>query len=203
MTAEGLSAVLEKNPRFKVIGLSPNGEHLLHLLNGVTPDIVLLDLNMPVMDGITACKAIRKRYPNIIVIALTMYSNTKTLKEVKDAGAAGMLHKFTSAAELIEKLEEILLNTNPSTFITNSNCPSAENVPLRNDEDEFMLKYKISKREFEIIRLVAEGKGTDEIAQILFLSSYTITTHRRNILNKLNLKNAAELIHLMHKNGFL
>ena len=190
MTAEGLASILQKSGPFKVLAIAQNGEHLLHLLNSVQPDFILLDLNMPVMDGVTACKLIREKFPDIIVVVLTMYGHVKVLKEIKEAGASGMLNKYTSSAELISKLHEILHKKEP--FITNFDQHTMVMTGSIAPPDNFLLKYKISKREFEIIRLVAGGMQTEEIAEKLFLSPYTVTTHRKNILTKLNLNNAAE-----------
>jgi DNA-binding NarL/FixJ family response regulator len=199
MMAEGLAAVLEKSGVYRVVGISPNGEHLLHLLNDIQPRVVLLDLNMPVMDGFKACRLIRQKFPSIIVIALTMYNDEKVLKQVKEAGAAGMLLKFTSSATLLQKMNEIISSVNSPVFITTENEGKQNFEAAVSPGDDFLLQFKITPRELEIMQLIAEGMETEEIAKKLFLSVHTVTTHRKNILNKLDLKNAVEVVNFLRK----
>ena len=199
MMAEGLAAVLEKNNNYKVIGISSDGEHLLHLLNNVQPQIILLDLNMPVMDGFKACKIIREKFPAIIVIALTMYNDEKILKQVKDAGAAGMLLKFTSSAQLLQKMDEIVSSAGKTSFIITENINTKAFDASVSPSDDFLLQFKITPRELEIMRLIAKGMETEEISKKLFLSNHTVTTHRKNIFSKLNLKNAVEVVIFLQK----
>lgn len=204
MMAEGLSAILEKSGDFKVLGISPDGEHLLQTLNnGPRPDVILLDLNMPVMDGFKACKAIREKFPSIVVVVLTMYNTDKILQQVKDSGAAGMLLKYASSSELLGKLREILAQTNGTGFVTTDAIEDHKMDPAIAEVDSFLVRYKVSNRELEIMQMVAQGLQTEEIAQKLFLSTHTVTTHRKNILNKLNLSNAVELILFMQKHQLL
>ena len=115
--AEGIAVMLEQQEDFKVLGIVPNGEKLLHLLNSVHPHMVLLDLNMPVMDGFKACEAIREKFPSIIVVALTTYDDDKMRQRIKTAGAAAMLLKYTSAAELAERLRSIKRQGNNGPFL--------------------------------------------------------------------------------------
>ena len=199
MMAEGLAAVLEKSKLYKVVGISPNGEHLLHLLNNVQPQIILLDLNMPVMDGFKACKIIREKFPAIIVIALTMYNDEKILRQVKEAGAAGMLLKFTSSVELLQKMNQIIASSGRQLFITTENMKENGFEASVPPSDDFLLQFKITERELEIMHLIAEGLETEEISKKLFLSTHTVTTHRRNILSKLGLKNAVEVVNFLRK----
>jgi DNA-binding NarL/FixJ family response regulator len=203
MMAEGLTAILEKSGMFKVLGLSPNGEHLMHLLNNQQPELILLDLNMPVLDGFEACKLIRKRYPKIIVVALTMYNNPKVFQQAREAGAAGMLLKYTSSLELVQKLSEILENAGSNVFASTENAGTGDVEQAVPADDAFLLQFKITKRETEIIKLIAQGLQTHEIAGKLFLSTHTVNTHRKNILNKLGLNNAVELVNFARENRLL
>ena len=203
IVAEGLAVVLEKSKLYKVVGIASNGEHLLHLLNSVQPQIILLDLNMPVMDGFKACKIIREKFPSIIVIALTMYNDEKVIKQVKEAGAAGMLLKLISSGQLLQKLNEIVTTAANESFITiediNTKAPEESVSP----SDSFLSEFKITVRELEIMRLIAQGLETEKIAAKLFLSTHTVTTHRRNVLSKLDLKNSVEMVNFLRKRNLV
>lgn len=203
IVAEGIGVLLEQKEDFKLLGIVSNGEKLLQLLNNVHPHLVLLDLNMPVMDGFITCALIREKFPNIVVVALTTYDDDKMRQRIKAAGAAGMLLKYTSAAQLANKLLQIMAHGNDGSFIADGSTVKTEIDEQTNRDDVFLLKHKISDREFEVVKLIAEGLNSDEIAQKLFLSEHTVKTHRKNILEKLSLNNTAELINFIHKNKLL
>ena len=197
--AEGLAVILEKSKRYKVLGIAPNGEHLLRLLNSVKPHIVLLDLNMPVMDGFRACKIIRERYPSILVIALTMYNDEKVVKQVKEAGATGMLLKLISSVQLLQKLNEIVTSVKNESFLTIEDTNTESFEESVSPSNGFSSQFKITTRELEIMRLIAQGLETEKIAAKLFLSTHTVATHRKNVLSKLDLKNSVELVNFLRK----
>ena len=201
--AEGIAVMLEQQEDFKVLGIVPNGEKLLHLLNSVHPHMVLLDLNMPVMDGFKACEAIREKFPSIIVVALTTYDDDKMRQRIKTAGAAAMLLKYTSAAELAERLRSIKRQGNNGPFFASVSAEKTEIDEQTSKDDVFLLKHKISEREMDVVRLIAEGLNSEHIAQRLFLSEHTVKTHRKNILEKLNMNNTAELLTFIHKHKLL
>jgi DNA-binding NarL/FixJ family response regulator len=203
MVAEGLSALLEQHDDFNVIAIAENGEKLIHLLNQQQPHLVLLDLNMPVMDGFKACLIVREKFPEIVVIALTTYDDEKIRQRIKSAGAAGMLLKYTSSHELANNIRNIMKHGNKGEFVADKSPQVSLNNEHISDADNFMLQNKISGREMEIIQLIAEGLNSEEIAKKLFLSEHTVKTHRKNILEKLNLKNTAELISFIHKHKLL
>lgn len=201
--AEGIAVMLEQQEDFKVLGIVPNGEKLLHLLNSVHPHMVLLDLNMPVMDGFKACEAIREKFPSIIVVALTTYDDDKMRQRIKTAGAAAMLLKYTSAAELAERLRSIKRQGNNGPFFASVSAEKTEIDEQTSKDDVFLLKHKISEREMDVVRLIAEGLNSEHIAQRLFLSEHTVKTYRKNILEKLNMNNTAELLTFIHKHKLL
>jgi DNA-binding NarL/FixJ family response regulator len=203
IVAEGIGVMLEQQEDFELMGIAANGEKLMHLLNSLQPHLVLLDLNMPVMDGFVTCKQIREKFPEIVVVALTTYDDDKMRQRIKVAGAAGMLLKYTSSAELAANLRLVMANGNNGPFISDSSGDKTEIHEQTNKNDVFLLKHKISDRELDVVRLIAEGFNSEEIAQKLFLSEHTIKTHRKNILEKLDLNNTAELINFIHKHKLL
>ncbi len=203
IVAEGIGIMLEQQDDFKLLGIAPNGEKLLELLNGLSPDLVLLDLNMPVLDGFKTCVQVRERFPDIVVVALTTYDDDKMRQRIKAAGAAAMLLKYTSSAELAKKLRLIMEKGNSGAFISDGAVMKTEIDEQTNKDDVFLVKHKISEREMEVVALIAQGLSSEDIAKKLFLSEHTVKTHRKNILEKLNLNNTIELINFVHKHKML
>jgi len=177
IVAEGIGVMLEQQDDFELMGIAPNGEKLLHLLNSVQPHLVLLDLNMPVMDGFTTCKLIREKFPKIVVVALTTYDDDKMRQRIKAAGAAGMLLKYTSSTELAVNLRHIMMNGNNGPFVNGESDNKTEIDEQTSKNDVFLLKHKISERELDVVRLIAEGLNSEEIGKKLFLSEHTIKTN--------------------------
>ena len=203
IVAEGIGVMLEQQEDFELMGIASNGEKLLHMLNSVQPHMVLLDLNMPVLDGFATCTQIREKFPEIIVVALTTYDDDKMRQRIKAAGAAGMLLKYTSSTDLAVKLRLIMASGYNGTFVSDESGDKTEIDEQTNRNDVFLLKHKISERELDVVRLIADGLNSEEIAKKLFLSEHTIKTHRKNILEKLNLNNTAELVNFIHKHKLL
>ena len=203
MVAEGIAVMLEQYDDFSVLGTANNGEKLLQLLNNLHPDLVILDLNMPVMDGFETCTHLRGKFPEIVVVALTSYDEDKMRQRIKAAGAAGMLLKYTSSAELADNLRLIAARGNEGPFVASDSGTKTEIDEQTNKDDTFLLKHKISDREMEVVRLIAAGLNSEEIAKKLFLSEHTVKTHRKNILEKLNLSNTAELVNFIHTHKLL
>jgi DNA-binding NarL/FixJ family response regulator len=201
--AEGIGIMLEQQVVFKLMGIAPNGELLMQMLNTVQPHLILMDLNMPVVDGFKACAMVREKYPDIVVVALTTYDDDKMRQRIKAAGAAAMLLKYTSSVELAKKLRLIMAKGNNGSFISDGGVIKTEIDEQTNKDDVFLLKQKISEREMEVVKLIAQGLNSEDIAKKLFLSEHTVKTHRKNILEKLNLNNTIELINFVHKHKLL
>jgi DNA-binding NarL/FixJ family response regulator len=203
IVAEGIGIMLEQQEDFKLMGIAPNGELLMQMLNTVQPHLILMDLNMPVVDGFKACAMVREKYPDIVVVALTTYDDDKMRQRIKAAGAAAMLLKYTSSVELAKKLRLIMAKGNNGSFISDGGVIKTEIDEQTNKDDVFLLKQKISEREMEVVKLIAQGLNSEDIAKKLFLSEHTVKTHRKNILEKLNLNNTIELINFVHKHKLL
>ena len=155
------------------------------------------------MDGFVTCEQIRAKFPEIIVVALTSYDDEKMRQRIKMAGAAGMLLKYTSSAELADNLRIVVARGNSGPFFSTGSATKTEIDEQTNKDDTFLLKHKISEREMEVVRLIADGLNSEEIATRLFLSEHTVKTHRKNILEKLNLSNTAELVNFIHTHKLL
>lgn len=186
--ADGLEQILTGIEGYHVIEKVTNGKLLLQLMNRTVPDLILLDINMPYMDGLEAAAELKKRTPSLKIIFLSMYYDTKIINFAKENKINGFIIKNTTAPELKEAIAEVLKGN--EKYVT-----PESNLPLQpmTEFEEFTRKLKLSPREVEIIQLVKLGKTTKEIADKLFLSVFTIETHRKNIYRKLGVKNSAEL----------
>ncbi len=183
---DGLLTVIKEIPEVKVVGTANNGQQLLDKLRTVAADMVLLDLNMPQMDGINTLKFLKRDFPNVVVLVLSNYQQAELVKEIKQLGAKGYLLKSTTTSTLKEAI--LTVASGRQWFDDLSESAEEENPYFF---DEFMQRYKLTKREVQIICMIADQKTTKEIGDRLCISEFTVTTHRRNIMRKLNLKNSA------------
>jgi DNA-binding NarL/FixJ family response regulator len=192
---DGLSSFFKELDGFEVIGHANDGLVLLQEIATKVPDIILLDLNMPKMDGMATLKNIKANYPNIKVIIISNYHQSQLIKETKALGANGYVLKNGSKSDLLSAIETV--NSGKMYF------PEEEEKTNNNSvfADEFMKKHQLTKREVEIIRLVCQELNSKEIAEKLFIAEFTVNTHRRNILSKLEMKNTPALINFAKQNG--
>ena len=194
---EGISSVLKENPSLEIVAMSKNGYELMDAVDRHHPNLVILDLNMPGYDGIDCLKKIKANYANIKVLILTNYSQLELVVEVKNMHADGYLIKNSSAAELNKVIDLILSG---GKYFPNAN--SLEALTANSYFfDDFLKKYQLTKREVNIIKLICSEMSSKQIADNLFLSELTISTHRRNIFRKLEVKNVAGLINFAKLNN--
>ncbi|WP_266205099.1 response regulator transcription factor [Pontibacter kalidii] len=190
---EGLRSLLERDGEIEVVGEAGNGQELLQLLKHTAADVVLMDVCMPVMDGFEALQHLKKLYPDLGVIVLTMLDSPATLHRLMESGAIGYLLKDTGADELCTAIK---LASKGTPFISSGMSMKIVQKAMQPAEaggtpaDSRML----SKREREVLALIAEGYTNVEIAEKLFTSKRTIETHRQNILEKTQAKNTPNLI---------
>ena len=196
---EGIMTVLKEMPAVQVVAAVNNGHELMEILAKQQPDLVIFDLNMPGYDGLQCLQKIKKGYPHIKTLVLTNYSQPELIEEVNQKQADGYLVKNSTAAELKEAIENILAGKKhfPVTHEINSLPGNAYFF------DDFLKKYQLTKREVGIIRMICQEMSSKEIAENLFLSELTVTTHRRNILRKLEVKNVAGLVNFAKQYSLL
>ncbi|WP_165799029.1 response regulator transcription factor [Sphingobacterium corticibacter] len=188
--ADGLAQIVGAMPEFDIIAQVPNGRVLLQLINTQLPDLILMDINMPIVDGLQAATSIRTYHPNIRVVFISMYKDMKLVEKAKEMGAHAYIMKDTTAPEL----REILLQIRDGKKVFS--CPENDFETQQANEiiDPFLSQFKLTPREVEIIKLIKKGLATKQIAADLDLSTYTIETHRKNINRKLNVQSATELL---------
>ena len=188
---EGLRALLAKQKEIEVIAEADSGRGVIELCSQLHPDVVVIDISMPDLNGIDAARQITRDAPDIKVIALSMHSDKKYVKEMLSAGASGYLLKDAAFEELGMAIATVLKNkTYLSPQITDTVVKDYvnENVPQNS-----IASTALSAREREVLQLIAEGKSTRDIAAKLYVSVKTVETHRKQILDKLGLNSIAEL----------
>ena len=188
---QGLRALLDRNPDIEVIGEAEDGWSVLRMAEELSPDVIVMDVSMPNMNGIEATRQIVTRDPNIKVIALSVYSDKKFIFGMMKAGASGYLVKDCVFDELIEAIRTVSINR---TYLSPSICDIViKDCISRLQKDELSVSSILTTREREVLQLIAEGKTTKEIASLLNLSVKTIETHRQQTMIRLNIRTVAKL----------
>jgi len=194
---DGLIAFFNTFSDIEVVGHANDGVTLLREIQTRNPNIILLDLNMPKLDGIKTLQRLQKDYPYIRVIVLSNYNQSQIIKEARDSGAKGYVLKNGSKDELIEAIETV---KNGGMYFKEGG-PSPLPSETTTFSDDFTQQYQLTKREIEIIRLICKELTTRQIADKLFIAEFTVNTHRKNILRKLNVKNSAGVINFATQHG--
>lgn len=187
--AEGLSAILSEQPGFKIIGMASNGKEILHLLNHQIPDILILDLNMPVLDGEIAAEKVRQLFPSVKIMVLSMYYTVKLAAKLESIGVKAFVQKDTDAETLFGIISALQRGEKYFQKIKPDVQPSAFN-----DGDHFQKNHNLTAREMEILQLISEDYSSQQIAQKLFIALNTVDTHRKNMAQKLNVTGKAGLL---------
>jgi DNA-binding NarL/FixJ family response regulator len=192
MVIEGIRSMLLQLPAVEVVGHAMNAASCLGYFVNQTADVVLLDINLPDQSGIDVCKALLKRKPELKIIALTNFDQLTYLQNMKDAGAHGYLLKNSSLGE-IEKALQAAVSGKQYWLGKDSvrESISEHNQPL------------LTRREIEVLKLIAEGLTNQEIADKLFVSASTVDSHRKNLISKLNAKNTAALVRTAFENKII
>ena len=192
MLIDGVQSFFEYDESINIIGTVNDGKALINLVSLKQPKVVLTDIRMPFMDGIEATRKIKQQFPHIKVLAMTMFDQPNAIKQMLDAGASGYILKNSGIKMLSEAILKI---ANGETFFDSNvafnflNNYMDDNVTVHKSK-----KSNLSKREIEILQLIANGKTSKQIAETLFLAKTTIDTHRKNMIQKLNLSSGNELV---------
>lgn len=197
---DGLQSLIENAEGIRVISQANNGREALGILKILDVDVVLMDIDMPVMNGLDAAKIIHENYEATKVIILSMHGEKALVKELIKMGVDGYLLKNASKDELLNAIKMVASGDRYfSSDVT---------VSLLNDETAYNKTLtksglKLTAREIEILKLIAEGFTNKEIGEQLFISHRTVDTHRTNLMKKLNINNVAGLISFAIKNGII
>jgi DNA-binding NarL/FixJ family response regulator len=201
---EGIAALISSIPHFELLGVANNGQELIKKIEKTQPNVILLDINMPEMDGIETLKYIKDKFPQSKVIMLTMFNEARMIREALEAGAKGYILKNINREDLITAIETVnggkpFLDAAVQEKMIESIAHPNANDNIISDE----LLETITQREMEILQLIAQGLTSHDIAEKLFISKNTVETHRKNLLTKLNVKNTAGLLQIAFKKGIV
>lgn len=204
LVREGIKMILTAQERVNILGEASNGTQVMSMISeGLLPHIVLTDINMPEMDGISLVSSLRRIYPEIKVIMLTMSDSNKFIQQSFTAGASGYLLKTIHPEELIFALNQVNMGERYicSTLSMRLLDRSIEFSNIQSSQTD--LNVDFSSREMEILGLIAEGLTNQEMSERLFLSKRTIEGHRQNLIEKTGCRNTATLIKYAVLNGMI
>jgi DNA-binding NarL/FixJ family response regulator len=186
----GLRRLISIDKKFHIVAEAENGSDAVQLVAQYNPDIVMLDILMPFMDGIEATVEIKEKFPDMIVVMLTAYEDSQHIEKAMAAGANGYLTKDISAHDLVLALNNVLSGER----VFSKTILQLLTKKSYSYQDNDSTPINLTKREQEILMHVVQGKTSTQIADALFLSVRTVQTHRANIMQKLGVKNAAGLV---------
>ena len=184
MVVEGIRSLLQHEQNIEWMGHATNAASCLAFLHLHQPDVILMDISMPDTSGIDLCKEVKRKYPNINVIGLSTFNQHSFIQKMMDNGASGYVLKNATREEIIEAIEAVMSGEKYLSLEAASTMRENKNAQIP----------VITRREKEVLLLIAEGMTNNEIAEKLFISSTTVDTHRKNLLAKFDSHNTASLI---------
>lgn len=194
---QGVKALLNLFGKYEVIAEAHNGAELLEILEEKIPDIIILDLGMPIMRGDEAAEVIKKKYPSVKILVLSMIGNEESLNKMIRIGVEGYVLKESSGSELEIALDEIYINQSYFSQILLKNIAFK---PIEQSSKKTKAKELLSKREIEIIKLICLGLSNIDIGKELFIAPRTVEVHKAHIIEKLRCKNTINMILYAIKN---
>jgi len=197
---EGLVNLLSSAPDVEVIAEAEDGKDATEKAIKLKPDVILIDIGMPNMNGIEATRVLKKDLPDLKIIAVSMHSDRQFVKGILEAGADGYLLKNCTYRQLIDAIESV---KSGKKYLSDDITEMIIKGYLDPGETETESYTELSEREMEILKLYAEGKSTREISEKLFISVKTVGTHKQHILEKLGLKTNADLVKYAIKEGLI
>ena len=186
MVIEGIRSLLQNEKGIEWTGHAMNADSCMAFLRQQQPDVILMDINLPDKSGIDLCKEVKAKYPGVFIVGLSTFNQQSFIQRMMDNGASGYVLKNATQEELMEAIMTVLKG---KTFLS-------EEASLSLRKTEAAGKPVLTRREKEVLELIAEGLTNGEIAEKLFVSVTTVDTHRKNLLAKFDAKNTAELVKL-------
>lgn len=200
---QGLRSVLESQRDCKIVGEASDGRQAVSMTKELNPDVVILDIGMPSLNGLEATRQILKLRPQTKVLILTMHESDSVIREVLDAGARGYLLKTDAGRDLLSAVDSLRRN---KTFFTSRVSQMILDGFLKGDtrpQDAAPAGARLTPRQREIVQLLAEGKSSKEVAVALNLSVKTAETHRANIMRKLDCHSVSEVVRYAIRNKII
>ncbi len=194
---DGIKMVLESEEELSIVGDLHNGDEVIPFLEKNEVDLILLDINLPGKDGLTLAREIKEKYSSAKILVLTFYNKAAFIKGIAESGAEGYILKNSSKDEVVNAIFKVLSGENHfSNEVTKTLLDS-----MRRQGTNY--EVKLTKREIEVMILLARAFTTNEVADKLFLSAHTVETHRKNLMAKMKFKNRAEMTLYAKENGYL
>jgi two-component system NarL family response regulator len=191
MVREALRVVLERDSGMKVVAEVGDGETALRMAKELSPDVVVMDVAMPGLSGIETTRRLRAKHPNIKVLALSTYLDRRTVQQMLDVGASGYIVKSAAGNELMQGIRSVVEGRSYlCSEVTQLVTDSLRNQRSTPGDDAHR---QLSRRELQVVTLLAEGKTAPEIAAELYISASTVDVHRRNLMRKLGVHNVVDL----------
>jgi two-component system response regulator NreC len=202
LVRDGIRALLSLVADIQVVGEATNGKEAVEKVKQLAPDVVLMDLAMPILSGLEATRRIRKKFPGTKVLALTQYEDKEYVVPTIEAGARGFVSKTAAFSELASAIQAVyqggsFLSPMAAAAIVEE-CQ--QKVTIEGEKDSYQ---QLTDREREMLKLVAEGYTAKEIADMLVISLRTVETHKSNLMKKLDIHNKADLIRFAIRKGII
>lgn len=202
LVLDGLSAIVKDLKTIELIGTASNGKDALTLIEALNPDLVISDIDMPVMNGIQLTETMKRKFPHIKLMLLTMHNEPSLVYKLMELGVDGYLLKNADRGEL---LTGILKMRNSESFFPEKEIPRSNNSTISpfEYEEETVILSRLTTREIEIIRVIAGGYSSKEIGDELFVSHRRLDTHRTNLMKKLEVHDINGLVNFAIRNGLV
>jgi DNA-binding NarL/FixJ family response regulator len=200
---QGLRRIIAESAELEVVGEAGDGVELLHLLNRIVPDMVVLDISMPNLRGLEALSEIKGRYPEVRVLILTMHRDKEYLFQALSSGADGYLLKEDADTELFSAIKNI---REGDFYVSPSLSKELADYREKAGSGEAGFSFGrdgLTTREREVLKMIAEGKSSRQVADLLCISVRTVDHHRANIMDKLNLRKTADLVKFAINKGYI
>jgi len=199
----GIRNILRPVKRYKIVGKAINGQEAIDKAIELEPDIILMDISMPVLNGIEATKIIVKKLPGIKILALTQHEENEYVEEIIKSGGAGYLLKNSKKNEFVEAIESVLKGKKVFSEKISEQLISGMFSGRTESEKADKPEVPLTNREIEIIKKIADDMSNQEIADDLHISLRTVETHRRNLMQKLNAKTVVSLLKYAAQHGII
>lgn len=197
---EGIVNLLSASPQIEVVAQAENGQEAIEKAKKLKPDIVIMDIGMPILNGVDATRILYEELAETRVMMLSMHSDKFYVKKALEAGAYGYLFKNCTYDQLIEAVNSV---SRGKKYLSDKITEVLIEDYLSKEEDVSRDEQRLSERESEILKLMADGKSAKEISELLFISVKTVGTHKQHIFEKLNFKSTADLIKYAIKKGII
>ncbi|MEO9476044.1 MAG: response regulator transcription factor [Cyclobacteriaceae bacterium] len=203
LVRKGIVKILSEEPSFEVISEAENGKEAIEKCEILRPDVLLLDLDMPTLNGLEAAPILKEKMPILKVGILTMHKEKSLIEKLIRLGVEGYLYKSSEPQDLIEGVKKIAAGKRFYSSEVTENLIAKPSIFKQPEPGQMVLLGHLSDREKEIIRLIGEGLSNTEIGEKLFISTRTVDSHRANVMKKLSVKNLAGLIRFAIASGLI